>query len=247
MDIYPAIDIKGGHCVRLSQGQFDSVTTYSDDPVKVAKKWVSQGARWLHVVDLDGARKGMPDTRNLDVLRQILRQAGVPVQFGGGVRSAEVVERMLRLGVTRVVVGTAAARDEALARSLLTLYPEQVAVGVDARDGFVAVEGWFQKIDESAPAFVRRMAALGACRFIFTDISKDGMLQGVNVKAVGEIAASAPDARLIASGGVSGPQDVDALVQLAATTAPNLDGIIIGKALYAGAIYLQDAISRAGG
>src|ERR1017187_4495623 len=120
MDIYPAIDLKGGHCVRLSQGQFTQVTTYSEDPVKIAKKWQAAGAKWLHIVDLDGARTGLPNTENLNIVRQIVRQVGLPIQFGGGVRSASIVERMIGIGITRVVVGTAAIEDAPLAQGLFT-------------------------------------------------------------------------------------------------------------------------------
>src|SRR5712691_11793200 len=148
MDIYPAIDIKGGKCVRLSQGRFEEVTTYSEDPLKMAKRWKAEGARWLHIVDLDGARIGLPNTQNLEVLRQIIRQVGIPIQFGGGARSSEIVERLLRIGVTRVVVGTAMAADARLAEGLFTVYGDRVAVGVDARDGMVAVAGWEQHSGE---------------------------------------------------------------------------------------------------
>lgn len=244
MDIYPAIDIKDGKCVRLQQGNYSAVTIYSEDPVKMAKRWKEQGAQWLHIVDLDGARKGAPSTQNLDVLRHILRQVGLPVQYGGGVRSAEIVERMLNIGVARVVVGTAAAKDATLAQGLFTVYGDKVAVGVDARDGFVAVEGWHQKVDESSVMYVKRMAALGAKRFIFTDIARDGMLEGVNLKALAEVASAVPFLPVIASGGVASLADLDSLAQLR-TSLPNIDGVIIGKALYAGALTLPDALARA--
>jgi len=245
MDIYPAIDIKGGHCVRLSQGRFEESVTYSEDPVKMARRWKSEGAQWLHIVDLDGARMGQPNTQNLDVVRQIARQVGLPIQFGGGVRNAEIVERMLRVGVTRVVIGTAAAFDARLAEGLFTVYGEKVAVGVDARDGQVAVQAWQQSIHEMATAFVARMAALGAKRFVFTDIARDGMLQGVNLPALTQIAGTVPNVPVVASGGVSTLADIQALVQLQATTAPNVDGVIIGKALYAGAVTLADVLALA--
>ncbi len=244
MDIYPAIDIKGGKCVRLSQGRFEEVITYSEDPVKMARRWKAEGAQWLHIVDLDGARMGQPNTQNLEVLRQILRQVGLPVQFGGGVRSSEIVERMLRIGVTRVVVGTAAAQDAPLAQGLFTSYGEKVAVGVDARDGQVAVQGWQQQIPETAVGFVTRMARLGAKRFIFTDIARDGMLQGVNTVALEQVARAVPGVPVIASGGVTSLVDLDALNTLRATSAPNIDGVIIGKALYAGTVTLADALAR---
>jgi phosphoribosylformimino-5-aminoimidazole carboxamide ribotide isomerase len=244
MNLYPAIDIKGGKCVRLSQGDFAQVTTYSEDPLKVAKRWKAEGAQWLHIVDLDGARMGLPNTANLEVLRHIIRQVGLPVQFGGGARSAEIVERLLNIGVMRVVVGTALAKDPALAEGLFTVYGEKVAVGVDAKDGFVAIQGWVEAIGEQATAFVVRMAKLGAKRFIFTDIARDGMLQGVNMVTLAQVAATVPGLPVIASGGVAGLADLDALRALRATSAPNIEGVIIGKALYANTISLPEAIAR---
>lgn len=244
MDIYPAIDLKGGHCVRLSQGQFEQVTTYSEDPVKMAKRWQAAGAKWLHIVDLDGARMGVPNTENLNVVRQILRQVGVPVQFGGGIRSAEVVERMIGIGVTRVVVGTAAAENPQLAQGLFTVYGDRVAVGVDARDGLVAVHGWQRTSGEPANEFVVRMAGLGARRFIYTDIARDGMLLGVNTASLQHVAAAVPNLPVIASGGVASIADIDGLARLRRESAPNIEGVIIGKALYAGTVSLQDVLER---
>ncbi len=245
MDIYPAIDLKGGHCVRLSQGQFEQVTTYSEDPVKMAKKWQAAGAKWLHIVDLDGARTGNPNTENLNIVRQIIRQVGLPIQFGGGIRSAEIVERMLNIGVKRVVVGTAAAENADLARGMFTVYGDNVAVGVDARDGMVAVHGWQQSSGEAAVLFVPRMAQLGAKRFIYTDIARDGMLLGVNISSLQQVAATVPHLPVIASGGVANIKDIDALTKVNRETSPNVDGVIIGKALYAGTLTLQDVLQHA--
>ncbi|HLJ54974.1 MAG TPA: 1-(5-phosphoribosyl)-5-[(5-phosphoribosylamino)methylideneamino]imidazole-4-carboxamide isomerase [Chthonomonadaceae bacterium] len=244
MILYPAIDLKGGKCVRLSQGDFAQVTTYSEDPLQVARRWKAEGAAWLHVVDLDGARTGLPNTANLEVVREVVRQVGVPVQFGGGARSAEIVERLLNVGVARVVVGTAVATDPALAEGLFTAYGEKVAVGVDAKDGFVAIQGWVESIGEQATAFVARMARLGARRFIFTDIARDGMLTGVNVVSLAQVAAAVPELPVIASGGVASIADLDALKRLRLDSAPNLEGVIVGKALYAGAVSLPDALTR---
>lgn len=244
MDIYPAIDIQGGKCVRLRQGRFEEVTTYSEDPAQIARRWQTEGARWLHVVDLDGARLGSPQPQTLEALGRILRQVDLPVQFGGGVRSAETVERMLGMGVARVVVGTAAARDASLAETLFAAYGEKVAVGVDARAGMVAVRGWQESSGETATTFVARMARLGAQRVIFTDIARDGMLQGINIDALEQVAATVPNVPVIASGGVTTLADLDALCHLQATSAPNLDGVIIGKALYAGTVTLSDILAR---
>ncbi len=243
MEIYPAIDIKGGQCVRLSQGRFDEVTTYSADPVKTAQKWKDAGAKWLHIVDLDGARVGSPQPQNLDIVRQIIRRVGLPIQFGGGVRSAEIVERMLNIGVARAVVGTTAAQNPDLAAGIFAMYGEKVAVGVDARDGIVAVQGWLEQSGEDAVAFVQRMASMGAKRFIFTDIARDGMLQGVNLLALAQIAMAVPTVPVIASGGVTTLSDIDALIHLR-QTAPNVEGAIVCKALYAGTVTLPDILAK---
>jgi phosphoribosylformimino-5-aminoimidazole carboxamide ribotide isomerase len=245
MDIYPAIDLKEGQCVRLSQGRFDAVTAYSDDPLRVAQEWKDAGAKWLHVVDLDGARTGSPQEQNVAIAAVIVEQLGLPVQFGGGVRSVEAAKKMLGLGVSRVVVGTTAAHNAELAGELFALFGEQIAVGVDARDGVVAVHGWTEQSGENATSFVQRMAGLGAKRFIFTDIARDGMLQGVNVVALAQIAASVPHVPVIASGGVTRLSDIDALVHLR-HTAPNVEGAIVGKALYAGTVTLPDVLARTG-
>jgi phosphoribosylformimino-5-aminoimidazole carboxamide ribotide isomerase len=244
MIIFPAIDLKDGKCVRLSQGKFESVTTYSEDPLKIARRFKEEGAQWLHVVDLDGARMGSPQAVNLQVVRQIVRQVGLPVQFGGGVRNGEVVERMLNVGVTRVVVGTAVAQNDQLAQGLFTVYGDKVAVGVDAKEGLVAIHGWQQTTGEPAGPFVAKMALLGAKRFIFTDVARDGMLQGVNEPALADIARCAGALPVIASGGVSGPNDISTLVVLA-RQCPNIEGVIVGKALYAGAITLKSALELA--
>lgn len=245
MILFPAIDIKGGQCVRLIQGDFAQVTKYSENPADVAQRWKDAGAEWLHVVDLDGARLGRPDEDNLAVVRAIVRRTGLPVQFGGGARSAEIVERLFEVGVARVVVGTALARDPAFAESLFSNYAERVAVGVDARNGVVAVHGWAEAAGEQAIDFVARMAGMGAKRFIFTDIARDGMLQGINAPALEQIAHVVPDLPVIASGGVASIDDIDLLLKLRAEMAPNIEGVIVGKALYTGGLSLEAAIARA--
>ena len=239
MVIIPAIDIKGGKCVRLRQGQFTLVETYSEDPVAYAIRWQKAGAPRLHVVDLDGARVGMP--QNTDVVRRIIRSVSIPVQVGGGIRNAEVVERMLRIGADRVVVGTAVAGDDAAAQAMLTPYGDRVIVGVDAQDGRVAVSGWLQRLDETAEAFVTRLEKLGARRFIYTDISRDGMLAGPNLEGLRRILRSV-HVPVIASGGVASLEDVRALAGMGEA---NLEGVIIGKALYAGTVDLAEAIAVA--
>ena len=238
MDIIPAIDLKNGRCVRLSQGVFSQVETYSEDPVKFALRWESEGAKRLHIVDLDGARVGVPQLDNIDVVRQIIRKVSIPVQFGGGVRNTEIAERMFRIGVERVIVGTSIAQNDEIAKSLFMLYGHKIVVGIDAKEGNIAVSGWVERLDESAVSFARRMANMGAGRIIFTDIGRDGMLNGPNILALKEILA-AVSVPVIASGGVGKLEDVRVLSEM---TAPNLEGVIVGKALYANKFSLKDAI-----
>lgn len=241
MEIIPAVDLKGGKCVRLSQGEYTRVETYSEDPVKYAQRWEREGGRLLHVVDLDGARVGAPQPQNLDALRQILRRTKLSVEFGGGVRSAEIAERMLGIGVQRVILGTAAAQHDDIAREALDRFGDRVVIGIDARDGFVAVSGWMERLEETAVAFAQRVVGMGAQRIIFTDIARDGMLSGVNLVALRQMLDAVP-VPIIASGGVTTVSDVHALKAL---DAPNLEAAIVGKALYSGAISLAEAIAAA--
>lgn len=245
MIIYPAIDLKGGKCVRLIQGDFDQVTTYGDDPMAMAHRWHEQWATWLHIVDLDGARTGQSSAENVEAIRQIATEVGLPLQVGGGIRTLEIGQKLLDLGVARIVVGTAAAQNAELASAFFARFGAQVAVGVDARDGIVAIQGWQEQSGEQTVAFVQKMAQQGAQRFIFTDIARDGMLQGINLPALAEVANAVPDVAIIASGGVATADDIDGLRALQLASAPNIDGVIIGKALYAGAVSLPDALSRA--
>lgn len=239
MEIIPAIDIIAGRCVRLVQGKFDQETVYSDDPVQIAEQWERQGARRLHVVDLDGARTGHP--QNLSVLQEIVQAVRIPVQTGGGIRTPETARRVLRVGVDRVIIGTSAALDELLAQALFAELGEKAVLGVDALNGYVAVRGWQARTEERAVDFARRMLSYGARRIIFTDISRDGMLSGVNVPAI-ERMLTAVDVPVIASGGVGSIEDIKRLVPL---EEKGLEGVILGKALYTGAVELPDAIAAA--
>jgi phosphoribosylformimino-5-aminoimidazole carboxamide ribotide isomerase len=241
VEIYPAIDLRGGQCVRLNQGHFDAMTTYSSHPVEVAQRWKAAGAKWLHIVDLDGAKEGRPNPDNLAVLAEVAQETHLPIQFGGGVRTAESAEKLFALGVTRVVLGTSAVRNPKLTTELFVEYGERIAVGVDARDGVVAVQGWLELSGVEATHFVLEMAERGAKRFIFTDIARDGMLQGVNIEALAQVARAVPQLPLIASGGVTSLRDLQLLQELQ-HTAPNVDGVIIGKALYTGALDLSEAL-----
>jgi phosphoribosylformimino-5-aminoimidazole carboxamide ribotide isomerase len=240
MTIYPAIDIKGGRCVRLTQGRADAETVYAEDPASVAADFIAAGAKWVHVVDLDGAFAGEP--RNLDAVRRI---AGlhVNVQLGGGLRTRASVEKALGLGAARVVIGTRAAESEAFISELIAAFGERIAVGIDARNGNVAVKGWVDTTDVSALGLARRMDALGVATLIHTDVGTDGMLSGPNFAAQDAMLA-AVGARVIASGGVSAREDVIRLLELQ-TGRPNMDGVIVGKAIYEGRVKLKDLLGLA--
>lgn len=238
MTIYPAIDIKGGRCVRLLQGRPDRETIYGDDPAEMARSFRDQGAAWVHVVDLDGAFSGEP--RNAEAIRRIC-QAGLLVQCGGGLRTRAAVEQLLRLGVRRAVIGTRAAESEAFIAELVAAHGDRIAVGIDAKEGQVAVQGWATTTDRSALGLARRMDALGVATLIHTDIGTDGMLTGPNLPAQSAMAA-AIRGRLIASGGISRQADVESLAALA-QTHPNLEGVIVGKALYEKRVSLPELLA----
>jgi phosphoribosylformimino-5-aminoimidazole carboxamide ribotide isomerase len=240
MIIYPAIDIKGGRCVRLSQGRADQETVYAEDPAGVAEQFKKDGAQWVHVVDLDGAFSG--ESKNLSVVRAIAA-LGMKVELGGGLRSRLAVERALGIGASRVVIGTRAAESEAFVSELVKLFGDRIAVGIDAKNGKVAVKGWVDTTVTSALAMAKRMDALGVATLIYTDISTDGMLTGPNLPAQ-EAMLTAVKCRVIASGGVSQQNDVDVLKALTKTHA-NLDGVIIGKAIYEKRVDLVQALKTA--
>lgn len=240
MTIYPAIDIKGGRCVRLLQGRADQETVYGEDPAAVAAEFLAAGSAWVHVVDLDGAFAGEP--RNLEVVRRIA-DLGLKVQLGGGLRTRASVERALGFGVSRVVIGTRAAESEAFVGELVQAFGARIAVGIDAKDGRVAVKGWVDTSPLGAIELARRMDALGVGTIIHTDIGTDGMLTGPNFAAQ-ETMLAAGRFRVIASGGVSRREDVVQLAELAQRHA-NLDGVIVGKALYEKRVSLPDLLSIA--
>jgi phosphoribosylformimino-5-aminoimidazole carboxamide ribotide isomerase len=241
MQIYPAIDIKGGRCVRLTQGRSDQETVYAEDPAVVAAAFQAAGSVWVHVVDLDGAFAGAP--RNLAVVERIVA-LGLRVQCGGGLRTRATVEQMLGCGVSRVVVGTRAAESEAFVGELVQAFGNRIAVGIDARDGRVAVKGWIDTTGTGAVALGRRMDGIGVQTLIHTDISTDGMLAGPNFTAQ-EAMLEAVRCRVIASGGVSSLADVARLAEIK-KRRPNLDGVIIGKALYEGRVDLKELLAQAG-
>lgn len=242
MTIYPAIDIKGGRCVRLTQGRADQETIYAENPAEVANGFRAAGSSWVHVVDLDGAFEGEP--RNLAAV-QAIAAVGLKVQLGGGLRTRAAVERALGFGVSRVVIGTRAAESAAFIGELVQAFGDRIAVGIDAKDGQVAVKGWVATAALSALELARRMDALGVATLIHTDIGTDGMLTGPNLPAQ-EAMLQAVRCRVIASGGVSRREDVNRLVDLAARH-PRLDGVIVGKALYEGRVQLPDLLALASG
>lgn len=237
MILFPAIDIRNGRCVRLTEGKFECETVFAEDPAEMAVRWADAGAEYLHVVDLDGALAGQ--SSNTEVIKRILAKVKMPVQVGGGIRTLANIENMLALGVTRVILGSVAVRNPELVREACQKFPGQVVVGIDAKNGEVAVEGWGIGGGIGAIELAKKMAAVGVEHIIFTDISRDGMLSGVNVEATAEL-AKASGVKVIASGGVSSLADLKAL-QL--HEADGIEGCIVGKAIYTGALDLKEALA----
>lgn len=236
MQLYPAIDIKGGKCVRLTQGLFDQVKVYSDTPADMAKLWVDQGATFLHLVDLDGALAGT--SVNEPVIRSIVEAVSVPVQIGGGIRTREAIRSMLALGVTRVIIGTKAVENPEFIKEVIDEFgAEHIVVGVDAKDGMVAIEGWEKVSTLSASDLCQRMKEYGVRHIVYTDISKDGMLTGPNVAYTKKLTDES-GLDIIASGGVSCVEDLEELYR------EGIRGAIIGKALYEKRVDLKEAVSR---
>lgn len=241
MIIFPAIDILGGKCVRLTEGRYDRETVFAASPVDMARRWEREGAEYLHVVDLDGARAGQPV--NLAIVKEIARTVAIPVQLGGGIRTLAAIAEILGAGVSRVILGSAAVKQPELVEEACRRFGGRIAVGIDARDGQVAVEGWEASGGIGAEELAVKMAAAGAARIIYTDIARDGMLSGVNIAATRSLARKA-GVPVIASGGVRG---LDDLVALKAAEADGVEGVIIGKAIYTGAVELPAALRTARG
>lgn len=236
MQLYPAIDMKGGKCVRLTQGLFDNVKIYSDTPADMAKLWVSQGATFLHLVDLDGALAG--HSVNEDAIREIAKSVNVPIQLGGGIRSAETVKHMLDLGITRCIIGTRAVQQPEFIRELIEQFgAERIVVGIDAKNGMAAVEGWEKVSSLSALDLCRQMEAFGVKHIVYTDISRDGMMTGPNIPYTKRL-TDETGMDIIASGGMSCMEDLIRLQE------NGIQGAIIGKALYEHKISLPDAVAR---
>ena len=236
MYLYPAIDLVQGKAVRLFKGDYARMTVYSDDPVSVAKDFQAAGSKHIHLVDLEGAKSGVPE--NLETIKSIIAETDLFVEVGGGIRNMETVETYLNAGVNRVILGTAAVTDPEFLETALTKYGEKIAVGVDLKDGFVAIKGWTETSELTADVFFAKMESLGVKTIICTDISRDGAMKGTNRELYKELSQKY-DIDLIASGGVSSLEDVQALA------AMNLHGTIIGKAYYIGAINLKEAIEVA--
>jgi phosphoribosylformimino-5-aminoimidazole carboxamide ribotide isomerase len=236
MRIWPAIDLRGGKCVRLAQGDYRRETVYGDDPAAMARQWIAQGATCLHLVDLDGARDG--SMANVQAVQQIVAAVDVPCQLGGGIRDEDTIARYLDLGLSRLVIGTRALKEPPWFRQVCQRFPGQLALGIDAKGGLVATDGWLHTSSTSAIELARQFAGLPLAAIVYTDIARDGMLQGPNLAAMAEMKAAA-GVPVIASGGVTTVEDVAALARL------GIEGCIIGRALYEGTLTLADALSAA--
>ncbi len=240
MDVIPAIDILDGRCVRLYQGDYQQSEVFGEDPVEVAQRWYSEGAKYLHVVDLDGAKKGKP--QNLKVIEAIARSIPMRVQMGGGLRDRESILSVLHSGVSRVILGTAAVENSQLIANICAEFPEQILIGIDARDGKVATRGWLETSEIMAVDLAKRMTSLGIAGIIYTDIHRDGTMQGPNLEALRQLAENV-DVPVIASGGISSISDLLSLLTLESV---GVKSAIVGKAIYTGKIHLPEAIRALG-
>ena len=238
MIIIPAIDIKDGKCVRLAQGKFDRVTTYGDDPVEIAQRWMDEGAELIHVVDLDGSVAGLP--RNANIILEIARNVDVPIQVGGGIRTMATIEFYLGNGIASVILGTTALQNEKIVREACGVFPNKIILGIDALNGQVAVKGWTQTTEKNAVDLAKHYQDYNVKAIVYTDIARDGMSTGVNVEATRNLAVSV-NIPVIASGGVASIKDVENLLAL---DDCDIYGMIIGRALYTGAVSLEEAIKK---
>lgn len=234
MNLYPAIDLRGGQVVRLTQGDYNRMTVYGADPAAQARQFVAAGAKYLHVVDLDGAKDGT--LANFDTIRAIAQQGGLSIEVGGGIRTQERIEQYLELGVSRCILGTVAVRDFEFTKRMIAQYGDAIAVGVDARDGYVAVSGWLETSREKGVDFCKRLADAGCAAVIYTDIAKDGAMQGTNLPLYRQLAGEIPGLAITASGGISTLDELVQLQQMGTAAA------ILGKSLYTGAIDLAEAV-----
>jgi phosphoribosylformimino-5-aminoimidazole carboxamide ribotide isomerase len=241
MLIIPAVDIRGGKCVRLHQGDYGKETVYGEDPAAMAQRWIDQGAQFLHLVDLDGARDGSP--RNKNVIRAIAEKTSIPLEVGGGIRNLETVDEYLSGGIQRVILGTAAYRDPEFLAKACQKWPGRVAVDIAAKNGKAAISGWTRETEVWAADLARQCEQIGASLIVYTDVLRDGTQRGINLAATRAL-AQALTIPVIASGGVSTVEDILALKPL---EKDGVTGVIIGRALYAGSLHLPEAIARAQG
>ena len=239
MTIFPAIDLRGGKCVRLFKGDFDQETVFSDQPAEVAQRWQAQGAQFLHLVDLDGARAG--HSENLATVRESLAAVTIPVELGGGIRTLKNIDEVLALGVRRVILGSVAVRDPELVAAACAKYGDRIVVGIDAKDGIVAVDGWGVSGDVDVITLAKRMKQAGVRTIIYTDISRDGTLAGVNVEATAKLARES-GVHVVASGGVRDVRDIEALKPY---EKDGIEGVIVGKSIYTGSLSLPEALAIA--
>jgi len=239
MIIFPAIDIRNGKCVRLTKGDFNQETIFADQPEAMAKQWADKGAEFLHVVDLDGALAGK--TMNAAAIEAILQTVNIPIQLGGGIRTLENIEMLLDMGIARVILGSIAVRSPELVKAACAKFGSKIVVGIDAKAGIVAVDGWGVSGNVKADKLAVEMAQVGVERIIYTDISRDGTLSGVNVEATARL-AKASGIKVIASGGVSSMADIR---QVKAAGKDGVEGVIVGKAIYTNSLVLEDALAFA--
>ncbi len=240
MLILPAIDILSGNCVRLFQGDYNKETVYSDTPEKMGRQWENAGAKYIHLVDLDGAKQGKPV--NVSAIEKICSTLSIPCELGGGIRTIEDAKIVFEAGVSRIILGTAACDNDSLVAELIQKYDaEKIVIGIDAKDGIVAVKGWLEDSGIDALDLACTLAGQGVKRFIYTDIARDGALIGPNFKAITEFCDSVPQCKVIASGGVGCAEHVKTL-EVMSSHKTNLEGVIIGKALYDGKIVLEDIL-----
>lgn len=237
MRIYPAIDIKDGNCVRLLQGRFSDVTVYGNSPADMAKKWEALGGEFIHVVDLDGALKG--HGVNAEIIRKICQTVKVPVQTGGGIRTMEDIEAKLSCGINRVIIGTKAVSDSEFVKRAVDKYGDKIVIGIDAKDGIVAIEGWEKTSDFTAVEFAKKMTDIGVKTIVYTDIATDGTLAGPNIEAMSEMVNSV-NADIIASGGIGNIEHIKSLIPT------GVEGVIVGRALYTGNVVLAEAVKIGG-
>ncbi len=238
MFIIPAVDIKNGQCVRLAQGDFDRVTVYGENPADMARLWAAKGAKRIHIVDLDGSVAGLP--KNAPIILDIAKSVSVPIEVGGGIRNMETINYYLENGVASVILGTAAIQDEDFVKAAAQMHPGKIILGIDALGGQVAVRGWTQKTSQNAIELAQRYENCGVQAIVYTDIQRDGMETGVNMEATRAM-AMAVSIPMIASGGVATLADIDALLSIKDCS---FYGVIVGRALYTGAIVLEDAIAK---